>query len=202
MLFFVLLVTLVIFVTAFIAFLVSLRRMNSETFNKLCTSKVIRIAKRRGLLLIPEAHLSNFERETLPVNHVLFGEKYIYLISDFLLKGFVSGEEKDNSWIYFNNITKKTHYLDNLNAISDKNIRDFSGILQISPELIVSICVVPNECDFKIKGDKSDKKNIVHYSSLRRMVRRLENKKIDALDKQQIIDQFNLIKAKNDERNK
>ena len=202
MLFFALLVTLVIFVTAFIAFLVSLRRMNSETFNKLCTSKIIRIAKRRGLLLIPEAHLSNFEREMLPVNHVLFGEKYIYLISDFLLKGFVSGEEKDNSWIYFNNITKTTHYLDNLNAISDKNIRDFSGILQISPELIVSICVVPNECDFKIKGDKSDKKNIVHYSSLRRMIRRLENKKIDALDKQQIIDQFNLIKAKNDERNK
>ena len=99
MLFFALLVTLVIFVTAFIAFLVSLRRMNSETFNKLCTSKIIRIAKRRGLLLIPEAHLSNFEREMLPVNHVLFGEKYIYLISDFLLKGFVSGEEKDNSWI-------------------------------------------------------------------------------------------------------
>lgn len=202
MLFFILLIVLVIFISAFIAFLVMIRRMDSITFNKLCTSKVSRLAKRKNLLLIPEAHLSNFEREKLAINHVLFGEKFIYLISDFLLKGFVSGEEKDNSWVYFNSITKTNHYLDNLYLISDKNIRDFSQILEISPDLIVSICVVPNECDFKIKGIKDDKKIIAHYSSLRRVIKRFEKKRIDALDKKQIIDQFNLIKAKNDERNK
>ena len=117
-----------------------------------------------------------------------------------MLKGFVSGDEKDNSWIYYDHINKKHNYLSNLHAFSDKNMRDFAGILQISPDSIVSICLVPNEVDFKIENSKNERVLIVHYSSLNRVIKRLENKKIGEFDKEQIDEKFKLLNSKNGER--
>ena len=202
MLFFILLAVLILFVAAFAVFFIMLRRMSSEDFRKICSKKVSRIAKRRKLLFLNNVSLTSFESKHLSVNHVIFGKKFIYIVSDFSLKGFVSGDEKDNSWLYFDNVKKSTHYLSNLHAISEQNIRDFAGILQISPDPIVSICLVPNICDFKIKSESLDKKAIVHYSSLSRVIRKFENRNIGELDEEQISEEFALLIAKNEEGRK
>ena len=175
--------------------------MDVKTFQKICERKVSRIAKRNESYVITSLSIANYKGEKINANHVIFGKKYIYLITDFMLKGFVSGDEKSNSWIYFDNVKKKNHYLTNLHAFSDKNIRDFAGILQISPDSIVSICLVPNEVDFKIEHSKSDKTLIVHTASLNRVIQRLENKPIGEFDKQQIVEKFQLLNSKNGERN-
>lgn len=192
-----LVILLVLFIIAFTLFLIWTRRMNLETFIKHCQKKIKRIAKRNDLLSVPDLSISNYDSEKMLVNHVIFGKKYIYLISDFMLKGFVSGEANDNSWVYYNNIKKTTHYLSNLHMLSDKNIRDFSGILGISSDPIVSICLIPNECDFKIKSSEDPKKIIVHYASLARKIKQFENQEIGSLDKAQIYEQYKTIENKN-----
>ena len=177
------------------------RKMTPEAYQNLCVRKVSRIAKRNKLYVITDLNVSNFDREKINAHQVLFGKKYIYLISNLMLKGFVSGDEKDNSWIYYDNVTKKTNYLSNLHTLSNKNIRDFAGISQISADSIVSICLVPNEVDFKIEHVQNDRTLIVHYSSLNRVIKRLENKKIGEFDKEQILEKFKLVNSKNGERN-
>lgn len=201
MLFAILFVILVIFITLFICFFVRIRKMNAETFQKLCEKKVLRIAKQNNSYVVIDLHLSNYNRERINAHQVIFGKKYIYLISNFMLKGFVSGDEKDNSWIYYDNVNKKHNYLTNLYAHSEKNIRDFAGILQISPDSIVSICLVPNEVDFKIEHSENEKTLIVHYSALSTVIRRLESKQIGEFDKEQIVEKFRLLNSKNGERN-
>lgn len=201
MLFAILFVILVIFITVFICFFVRIRKMNAETFQKLCEKKVLRIAKQNNSYVVIDLHLSNYNRERINAHQVIFGKKYIYLISNFMLKGFVSGDEKDNSWIYYDNVNKKHNYLTNLHAHSEKNTRDFAGILQISPDSIVSICLVPNEVDFKIEHSENEKTLIVHYSALSTVIRRLESKQIGEFDKEQIVEKFRLLNSKNGERN-
>ena len=195
-----LLSVLIVFVIGFIIFLTYLRTMTSETFTKLCFNKVKRISNRKKLLSILDLHLLNHDREKLKVNHVVFGKKYIYLISDLMLKGFVSGEVNDNSWVYFNNITKKTHYLDNLNKVSDKNIQDFAGILGISADLIISICLIPNECDINVNGYQDTNKMIVRFSSLNRVISTLERQQIGSFKQEQIYEQYKKIKNRNEEK--
>ena len=175
--------------------------MDVQTFNEICKRKVSRIAKRNESRVVLDLHIANYDREKVNANHVIFGKKYIYLISDFMLKGFVSGDEKDNSWIYYDNIKKKHNYLTNLHALSNKNILDFAEILRISPDSIVSICLVPNEVDFKIENAESDKTLIVHTASLSRIIRKFEHKKIGEFDKDQIEEKFKLLNSKNGERN-
>ena len=193
-------IILVLFIVAFILFLVTLRKMTPETFKKLCSRKVTRIARRHKLLSVANLNILNYEREKVGVDHVIFGKKYIYIITDFMLKGFVSGEVNDNSWVYFNKIQKKNHYLDNLSYVSDKNIQEFAEILGIKPDPIVSICLVPNECDFTVKLLKENKKMVVHYSMLNIRIKELENQNIGTLKEKQIYEQYSTIKAKNEER--
>jgi len=201
MLFAILLAILVIFITVFICFFVWTRKMTPELFQNLCRKKAERIAKRNELYVITNLNVSNFDREKINAHQVIFGKKYIYLLSNFMLKGFVSGDEKDNSWVYFDNVKRKNNYLTNLHALSNKNIQDFEGISQISADSIVSICVVPNEVDFKIEHVKNENTLIVHYSSLNRVIKRLESKQIGEFDKEQIVEKFKLINSKNGERN-
>ena len=193
-------IILVLFIVAFILFLVMLRKMTPETFKLLCQMKVRRIARRNKLLAVPNLNILNYEREKVGVDHVIFGKKYIYIITDFMLKGFVSGEVNDNSWVYFNKIQKKNHYLANLSYVSDKNIQEFAEILGIKPDPIVSICLVPNECDFTVKQLEYNKKMVVHYSMLNRKIKELEKQNIGTLNEKQIYEQYSTIKAKNEER--
>ena len=192
-------IVLFLFIVAFVAFFIFLRKMSFETFEKLCEKKVKRIAKRDKVLVIEQLHLLNYKSEKLGVHHVIFGKKYIYLITDFLLKGFVSGEVNDNSWVYFNSVTKKNHYLSNLNKISEQNIQEFAGILGIKSDPIVSICLIPNECDFNIKNINSNQKMVVRYSSLSKKIKEFEKQSIGSLNEEQIYEQFRTIESKNNE---
>ena len=174
--------------------------MTPETFKMLCQKKVKRIARRNKLLAVANLNILNYEREKIIVDHVIFGSKYIYIITDFMLKGFISGEVDDTSWIYFNKIEKKKHYIDNLKYVSEKNIQEIAEILGIKPDPIVSICLVPNECDFAVKQIEYNQKYVVHYSSLNRKIKELEGDHVGTLKEKQIYEQYNTIKAKNEER--
>ena len=195
-------IILVLFIVAFILFLLWLRKMTLETFKKYASRKVKGIARRNKFLAIESLNILNYEREKIGVDHVIFGKKYIYIITDFMLKGFVSGEVNDNSWVYFNKVTKKKDYLNNLSRVSDKNIQEFAEILGINADPIVSICLVPNECDFTVKQLEYNKKMVVHYSSLNRKIKELEKSNIGTLNEKQIYEQYSAIRSKNEETRK
>lgn len=190
-------VLLVLFTTAFVMFLIFLRKMDENTFKGLCSRKIKGFASRNNLLAIEKLNILNYARERVNIDHVIFGKKYIYIITDFLYKGFIKGELNDNSWLYYNTTIKKSDYSDNLSKVSDKNIQEFAGILGINTDPIVSICLVPNECDFVIRELGNDKKMIVHYSSLTRRINELESRDIGSLNENQIYEQYQAIKERN-----
>ena len=193
-------VILVLFISVFVAFFVYIRRMDLNAFKSFCEKKIKRFARRNDLDVISKVSILNYARERLLVDHILFGKKYIYLVTDFLLKGFVSGEEKDNSWIYFDNIKRTHNYLNNLHKYSDKNIQEFAGILGVSEDFIVSVCLIPNECDFKIKNYQNTRKHIVRYSAFNTLVKTLEKQPIDCLDESQAKEYYKIALEKNNEK--
>ena len=195
--FFILLAILILFVFAFIVFTIFLRKMDLKTFKALCDGKVKRFSKRNKLLVVEKLNILNYQREKVEIDHVIFGKKYIYIITDFILRGFVKGETNDNSWVYYNTNKKSYDYINNLYKLCDQNIRDFSEILGINTDPIVAICLVPNECDFSIKQLENDKRMIVHYSSLNKRIKEFEKHDIGTLNQKQIYEQFKSIKERN-----
>ena len=195
--FYLLAVLLILFVVAFVLFFIFLRKMDKKTFRKFCEKKVKRIAKRSKLLAIENLNILNYQREKVDVDQVIFGKKYIYIITDVLLKGFVKGETNDNSWVHYDTMTKKSRYIPNLSKYSDQNIREFAEILGLSNDPIVAICLIPNECDFSIKSLENNKKMVVHYSALTKKIKEFESQDIGSFNEEQIYEQYKSIKERN-----
>lgn len=197
--FVVLVVLLSLFIILFVTITIFIRAMDQKQFKRFCEKKVSRIAKRNSFLNITNLDIHNYDSNKIMVDQVIFGKKYIYLVTNLFLKGFISGEKNDNSWKYFNNIKKTKHYLKNLDNVAEENINDFAAILGIKGDPIVSICLVPNECDINVKNINENKKFIVNYRKFNKKIRTLEKEEIGALNSKEIYEQFKVIKAKNEE---
>lgn len=199
--FILLVILLVLAVVFFIAFPFFTLRMSNEKYNELCSKKIRRIARRNNLLSVEDLNLTNFEEEKLIVDEIIFGKKYVYLISNLKVKGFVIGNSNDKSWIHYNYAKRKARYISNLNSLLEKNIIEFESMTGIDKDLLVSVCLIPNNCDFSIKGDSKLSSHVIHYSSLNRKLMKLEHKKIDSLDEEAIQKIYERVKEANQSSN-
>lgn len=192
-------VILVLEVAFFIGFFFYTSRMSPLKFDLYCEKLVKHFAKRNKLLCLTRLNISNFERNRISVNHIIFGKKYIYLISDFKLNGFVYGGKDDKSWIYYNRHEKKNKYIVNLNELANQNIKEVSALLGVNSDPFKSICLISNNCDFNLKNQDKQTNHVVHFMGLCRKIRKLEKSNIDSLDKEQIYEEYTKIKETNDQ---
>lgn len=49
--------------------------------------------------LINKLEIQLVSNESLFIDHMLFGNKYIYVINDYLFKGVLTGNAQDSKWI-------------------------------------------------------------------------------------------------------
>jgi hypothetical protein len=49
--------------------------------------------------LINQLEISVGANDSIFIDHLIFGDKYIYLVSDFVFKGTLSGKSQDSKWI-------------------------------------------------------------------------------------------------------
>lgn len=196
--FILLLILLVLAITFFITYPIIKRLVLPEKFNLLCGRKIGRIAIRNKIHFLNNPKFQNYVTKPEKIDHILFGKKFIYLINDYCLLGEVNGSLKDSSWRYTKYREKSSSYIDNLVNSSNKNIQDFAGIINVNPEFIVSICVIPNECFLTVEGENSTRVAIVHYSSVNKVIKHFENLEIDDLNIEQFEQTYNLLNERNE----
>lgn len=199
-LFILLLILLILSIVFFVGFPIVKRKLIPEKFKSFCERKIKHIASKNNYLYLSNLNLTNLDLKKIDINHILFGEKFIYIFKEMPLVGEISGVVDDNSWIYSSSVEKTTKYIDNISHVLNENIQDFAGIININPQLIVSICVVPNECDLLIKDINKANLIVTHYSSLKGLINKIESISIAPIDKEKLIQDFELINEKNNEQ--
>lgn len=174
------------------------RNILPSKFNDYCSKKISKIAKKNNYLLIEKFNEQNFTQKDFKINHVLFGKKYIYLISDYCLIGSIEGEGSNQSWIFRNREDKSSSYIDNLNYASDENIRDFAGIFNAKSEIFIKINIVPNECNLFINSINKENSYVVQFSNLKSLISKIEGKNVSNLDEEELHKHFEIISSKNE----
>lgn len=188
-LFFVLLGLLILFLIFAIIYPIEKRKILSNKFNKYCDKKINKICLKKSYFKITNFNL-NINRK---INQIILGNKYIYLISNFPLFGLISGDKKNNSWLYSKSGEKQNVYLDNLTFQGNKVIQEFASIFNINESVIVNVSLIPNECEIQVKDVNNPNNFIIHYGSIKRFLRIYENRKITPLNKDQLERYFNII---------
>ena len=81
----------------------------------------------------------------LTVNHMLFADKYVYLIMDFYYDGDIAGKAFDKSLIFMSNKGKK-QYIDNPILISKNILTKLSMSTGIQPSIMIGISLINDNC--------------------------------------------------------
>lgn len=193
-------ILLIVIVIILVCYILFVKGLTQEKFIQICNKKIERISDKKSLSFLNNLHLSNFAEEKIKIHSVIYGKKFIYLLHNYSLIGSVEGNKNDNSWIFYNRKTKCQEYIENLIDVGNKNIEEIAGILGINAEFLVSIAVVPNECDFKIKEVQNKQNFVENYSKLSSIINEFESKGIGSFKPEQIDEKFTLLKKKNEER--
>ena len=163
------------------------RKILSNRYINVYGKRIYRIALDNDFYLINQVKLASRSTKSININHLLFGDKYIYLISDYYYRGEILAKENDNSWIFRpRNKKEKSCYIDNPLLISQELVKETSRLTGIDASLFIAITLINN--DAIIKGFESKNKSnfLVHLSKVSKLVETIESRDVSPLKEKQL----------------
>ena len=118
------------------------------------------------------------------IDHILFADKYIFVINDFYYDGNIIGKETDKSIILVGKDGKK-QYEDNPLALNRKLISKLSLITGINQSLIVGICLINSDCQFSIHVSGKSY-YIIQSNKLKALIKAIESRQVGDINKAQL----------------
>lgn len=158
------------------------RALMRKNFVRAYGKKIYKIALYNDFYLINQVCLESHDNQTANINHLLFGNKYIYLISDYYFRGELHAKENDNSWVYHPVDKKqKVRYIDNPLFINHALVEEVSKITGIDESLFIAVVVINTDCDVKGFESKNKTNFLVHINKLPKLVDTIENRDVSPL---------------------
>lgn len=162
------------------------RHYTFKNFQKIYYKKIRQIADINDYYLINNLVIKNNNQLVCRIDHVLFGDKYIYVIKDRFYRGAVSGNKEDNTWIFYSNDGKKFE-MENPMQVNEKRLEKLSLITQIDPSFFVSIVLINDNCVIKNAGDLNKEDSfIVPKKSLKKVIKTIEKRNVKNMDQKQL----------------
>ena len=159
-------------------------------FREYCYKAIYKIAFDEDYYLINDMRFKVDSSKVAKIDHILFGNKYIYIINDAYYEGDLTGKETDKSLILIDDKGKK-YYTDNQYSVSKALVKALSDSTSIGMDLLIGIVVVNNNC--KISIETTNKQfYIIQKNKLKRLVRAIESRNVGNINAPQL---ENLVKA-------
>lgn len=123
--------------------------------------------------------------DSLYIDHVLFGNKYIYVISDYLYKGTLTGKAVDAKWI-LKNKKGEEHMVDNP-LLKNKNIlQRLSLKTSIDHATFISITLVNPETKITDLNVNDSQNFIIDTRDFTKLVLKIEERDISPLNPEEL----------------
>lgn len=167
---------------AFFAFLI-VRSLEKKNFRQLCGRRVYRVAMDFDYFLVNEFSFPTDDNNFLIIDHLLFGNRYIYCITDYYYKGVLSGEFDDASWIFYpkGKLSKK-EIIKNPMLLNRKRIEKFALFTGLDPSLLISIVLVNNDCYIDDIEQVGKNEYIRNFKELSRLIDAIEKRPVERMD--------------------
>ena len=122
------------------------------------------------------------------IDHLLFGEKYIYVINDMYIDGGINAKENDNAWIVFtknkNQIKKRfvSNPLKDNKAIADS----FVKLTRLENDYIKSIVLVNDDCSIEEFVQTSNNNYLSTVKKIYKLIQGIEKDNVPSLNQKQL----------------
>lgn len=153
-----------------------------KRFRHIYARKIYRLAMHKDFYLINKLVLKSHDDSRLVVDHLLFGNKYIYVFYDFYCEADLYGKSTDNSFLIKGK--KNNSYTDNPVQIAKKQLKELSVLINIDESLFIPIALVNDSCNI-INNDESN--SLVYLRKLKSAIEYYENKNVKPLNQEQMM---------------
>lgn len=180
------------------------RHYNFKNFQKIYYKEIKKIAEINDYYLINNLVIKNNNQLICRIDHVLFGDKYIYVIKDRYYRGAISGKKEDSTWFFYSN-QKKQFEMDNPMAMNEKRLEKLSLVTNIDKSFFISILVINDNCVVK-NANELNKNNsfIVSKKNLRKLIKNIEKRNVKNMDQKQLefaVQDISRLYGKNKQKN-
>ena len=176
--------TVVIIAIAVLIYLLYRRHMMKKNFKYFYYKRLYKIAMDRDYYLINDFLFKIDDSHVGRIDHILFADKYIYIMTDSYFNGDIIGKEDDKSVIVLGRDGKK-YYDDNPLITNKKLINKLSLITGINPALLIGICIINDNCRY---GIQTSSKSFYYIQSnkLKALIKAIESRQVGAINKEQL----------------
>lgn len=160
------------------------KKREKNGFREVCYKTIYRIAFDEDFYLINNFSYRVDSSKVANIDHVLFGNKYIYLIIDVYYEGDLTGKETDTSLILIDRKGKK-YYTENQYAVSKALVKSLVDSTGIDPNLLIGIVVINNKCKINIETS-SKQYYLIQKKNLKKLVRAIESRSVGNINAEQL----------------
>jgi hypothetical protein len=119
-------------------------------------------------------------------HHILFADKYIYVIKDVYYKGELVGERADASWRLIRKKDNKEEIVDNPILENEKLVDRLSSRTQIDRDVFISVVLVNDECNILNLDNTVSNSYIINRSDFHNLIKAIESRDISPFNKAQL----------------
>ena len=204
LLFVIIVPSIVVIIIAVILFLVFRQKNVKKEFKMHYYKTIYKIAMDNDYYLINNFLFKVSDSLVARIDHILFADKYIYIISDCYYDGDIMGKENDVSIIVTDKKGKR-HYEDNPILANQKLINKLCLVTGIDHNLIVGITIINDRC---LCGIETSSKNfyIIQNNKVKKLVKAIESRPINRIKPEQLenavkaIDKLNRRKRRGEQK--
>jgi len=151
-----------------------LKKKKKDKFKESYYKKINDIVMYNDYLLLNQFPITLEEGNKTLIDHIVCGNKFIYLISDFYFGGDLIGKATDSSLILINNEESKS-YVDNPLQLSKKLLTRFAIVYGFDPSLLIGVSLINDECSYDVKNP-SEQFFIVKRNDLSKFISSFEKR--------------------------
>jgi hypothetical protein len=166
---------------------------------KMFAKKLYRVALDGDYFLLNDLLLPVGSQDFVRINHVLGGNKYLYVISDCYYEGALVPNATDTAWTYYTKKDKKQQIPNPLlaNKAAVEKLAIAGGI---DPSLLVGLVVVNDDCFLAPFENVQGSSQLVSLARLEKTIGAYEGQDVVSLNQEQlfqIVNDLHELSAKN-----
>lgn len=160
------------------------KRHHKKHFNEHCHKAIYKVAFDEDYYLINNFSFKVDSSKVAKIDHLLFGNKYIYVILDTYIEGNLTGNEEDKSLIVINK-QKQKFYLDNQYTIVKTILTYLSNSTGIDKDLLIGIVLVNDDCKISIETT-SKQFYVIQRNKIKKLVKAIESRDVPSINAKEL----------------
>lgn len=165
------------------------RQYAIRNLHKIFNEKIHRYVLERDFYLIPQVKVKLPGNRDVIIDHLVFGNKYIYAIKDLYFQGGLLGKGSDKEWSYYEYKYQepKYRYIPNPFILNRQRIEKLIMVTGLDPTLFISVILVNNDAMINRIPVSEDNQFIVNIRQFPRLLDAIESRETPPF-KSQILD--------------